>query len=185
MSHNSGYNLIHARSSNNGSILPLKCDDANDTLGNTPRHLTIDGNGRTLVTPYENPNSWRTLYLGNIKDNTNILRDVESITTDSAGGALVSTWLSGVATASVDMVAHKHIQFRVDIPITGSDPLEIQGSDDNTTFYGITEVYTNTLNMVSYYTHKITKGAYRYYRIQNNSGSSLTFTTIKIRKLNV
>lgn len=226
MSHNAGYNLLHARSSVNGDILPLKCDangaintnggadhlqahtdiadtntklkvkasadgrlecmilGANDILGNTPRHLTIDSNGRTLVNNYENPNSWRTLYLGNIKDNTNILRDVENITSDSAGSALSGSLADGVATASVDMVAHKHIHFRVDIP-SGLAPLVIEGSDDNTTFYPVVEITPTTINMISAHLHKITNGAYRYYRIKNSSGSPISFTTIKIRKLNL
>tara|TARA_R110002073_G_scaffold158490_1_gene313800 strand:- start:121 stop:801 length:681 start_codon:yes stop_codon:yes gene_type:complete len=226
MSHNAGYNLIHAKSSINGNITAIKCDangaintsggadhlqahtdiadtntklkvkasadgrlecmilGANDTLGNTPRHLTIDGNGRTLTIPYENPNSWRTLYLGNIKDNTNILRNVETITNDSAGGSLGGNFGAGIATSSVDMVAHKHIQF----VITGSNTTNsviIQGSHDNTNFNDVIEVYPNSIDSITYtIQHKIINGAYRYYRMRNN-GTMFLYTTIQIVKLNL
>lgn len=240
MSHNAGYNLLHARSSVNGDILPLKCDangainttsgthtlsdlhtklsniqTINDTklssltafldkdhaqfihkhhttsnlLGNelvdgsgAVRHHTIDSNGRLKV--IDQYSSTLSGYLETIRNNTNILRAVENITTNSSGANLSGALADGVATASVDMVAHKHIHFRIDTP-TSLAPLIIEGSDDNTTFYPVIEVMPSTINMVIAYLHKITDSSYRYYRFKNNSGSPVSFTTIKIRKLNL
>jgi len=36
---------------------------ANDILGNTPRCLTVDANGRLLTYPYEHPSSWTNTHL--------------------------------------------------------------------------------------------------------------------------
>tara|TARA_R110000824_G_scaffold242352_3_gene431048 strand:- start:1737 stop:2582 length:846 start_codon:yes stop_codon:yes gene_type:complete len=40
---------------------------ANDILGNTPRCLTVDGNGRLMTYPYEHPSSWTNTHLTDIK----------------------------------------------------------------------------------------------------------------------
>tara|TARA_R110002012_G_scaffold206208_2_gene375948 strand:- start:86 stop:1045 length:960 start_codon:yes stop_codon:yes gene_type:complete len=146
------------------------------------RHATIDSNGRVKV--IDQYSSTLSGYLETIRNNTNILRAVETITTNSSGANLSGVLADGVATASVDMVAHKHIHLRIDIT-SGLNPLVLEGSDDNTTFYPVVEVTPTTINMVIAYLHKITDSSYRYYRVKNSSGSPLSFTSIKFRKLNL
>lgn len=165
---------------------------ANDTAGNTPRHLTIDANGRTLVNPYENPNSWRTLYLGNIKDNTNILRDVSTITTDSSGANLSGALIFNTATASGDLgTTHKGFNILVkDIIHSDTTRLVLQGSHDNTNWVNNELLYFATvgvspdINII----HTVEKSPFRYFRLFNDgTGAShtISISSITFTKLNM
>jgi len=156
---------------------------AGDILGNTPRHLTIDANGRTLTNPLMTTTN---THLTNIKTNTNIVRDVENITTNFAGSNLNLQIDSGGFTASVDLQNHRHIHFLVRSAETTRE-LIVQGSHDNTTFTDVIGVFPTSIDGgVNYrYNHKIINGAYRYYRLYNKDVSFISFSNIQITKLNL
>ena len=106
---------------------------ANDILGNTPRCLTVDGNGRLMTYPYEHPSSWTNTHLQSIITNTGIVR---------AQGILMSAVALGVgATHGTAIDARTYRSIRVYGTTVGAQDFYIMGSQDDTNYYVIKNVF--------------------------------------------
>ena len=100
---------------------------ANDILGDTPRCLTVDGNGRLMTYPYEHPNSWTNTYLEDIRDQTNHNRQTEV-------SLLASITLgSSVGSTAIDLDTKQNLNLYGSN--TGGNSFWIEVSNDNTNFY--------------------------------------------------
>lgn len=112
---------LHVDSSGQAKVLLV---GANDINGGTPhRHLTIDGNGRLLVAPYEHPNSFRTLHLEAIKNNTDKTRThstqssinfADNATTNSNSVEIKNTTIGIIWKTQVSMLQNPEVQVSVD-----------------------------------------------------------------------
>jgi hypothetical protein len=121
--------------SDDGTTTNLKCSTdgrlecmvvgANDINGNTPRHLTIDSNGRTLVVPYEHPNSLRTLHLLSIKTaQTDGTQKTQIVNNQDVLSFTSPTWASGDYSDIFDCASASKIRLYGNVETT--DTLQIQ-----------------------------------------------------------
>tara|TARA_R110002033_G_scaffold17460_1_gene47425 strand:+ start:157 stop:678 length:522 start_codon:yes stop_codon:yes gene_type:complete len=125
---------------------------ANDTLGNTPRCLTVDGNGRLLTYPYEHPNSWTNTHLSSIKDSLNSIRGNNSIYLTS------SSQIDSQINTSIDLDGYSGISFYG----TASDDFYLEYSGDNTNFFQDESTFPMNNTFIVF-----KKNIPRYIRIKN------------------
>ena len=172
---NAQFHLKHHTTSN------LIGNELSDGTG-AVRHATIDSNGRVKVV--DQYSSTLSGYLESIRNNTNILRLQQAVTTNSVGASLSGTLGAGVSTTSCDLQSHKHIHFLID-GLGSSGTVLIEGSHDNSTYHSVSEVSSTPFGANHKLLHKITNATYRYYRIKNDTLSAVTFTHINFTKLNL
>ena len=105
-----------------------------------------------------------------------------TITNDSASSPLSGSLGNTVATESIDMANHTKLHIYIDTSLSANS-LDIQGSNDNSTWDYVEQIFSNTTTGGSFYYVFNNNGTnnypYRYYRIINEYGSAFTFTAIR------
>tara|TARA_R110000803_G_scaffold207794_2_gene275972 strand:+ start:503 stop:1237 length:735 start_codon:yes stop_codon:yes gene_type:complete len=142
------------------------CWGADDILGNTPRSLTVDGNGRLMTYPYEHPSSWTNTHLQSIITNQSIRR------TD--GNLLNVETLTSLELYATKIDCSSHSRLRV--IGTAQSAFNIYGSIDDITYYLIYTIYPETnINHLGHFNYKFEHPP-KYIKIKNGAGSTNTIT---------
>tara|TARA_R110000744_G_scaffold37086_4_gene85278 strand:+ start:203 stop:727 length:525 start_codon:yes stop_codon:yes gene_type:complete len=128
-------NLLEDVKSKEGKMTSL-IFGANDTLGNTPRCLTVDGNGRLLTYPYEHPSSWTNTHLQSIITNTAINR--------SSGALMTNEILSGSSIFGTNIDCRNFKNLRIYGLNLSGHSFFILGSQDDTNYFELEEIYPNS-----------------------------------------
>ena len=117
--------------------------------------------------------------------NREIQRSNELISNDKDGTALAGSIGDGVSTAYVDIQNFDKLSMIVSGTSGALGSLRIQASDTtvDADFVDIDEVYEIAVGSDNLYRYTTESAFFRYYRIKNTSGSSITFSKILVNNV--
>jgi len=118
-----------------------------------------------------------------ISINKQIQRASATITNDSTATALSGTLNDTVKTETIDADGYEVVNIHM-TTTNSTDGIEIQGSIDGSNWDFIDTVYATTYSTDysrQWSSHSVTHGkfTYRYYRVANNSGNNIPFSSFK------
>jgi len=123
---------------------------ANDIAGNTPRCLTVDGNGRLMTYPYEHPSSWTNTHLQT--NHTHLQTIIANTNVSRTNGILLNSVSLPFGTTHITAInasASKHI--RVFGTTVGSMDFFLMGSQDDTNYFELKNIFPSTSGDYSEY----------------------------------